>query len=287
MPGPVLVAAANGRTGKAVLRAMVRRGSLVRALVRRGDQAAVLLALGAQQYAVGDLREPATLGPAVAGCETAIYIGPPMHPDERQMAIALYQAAIAAGCTHFVYYSVLHPVCRDIRHHRLKLEVEEQIVNGPLPFTILQPARYMQHLEPLLGQVRDGVHAMPFDVDVRFNVVDLEDVAEVVAIAVERPDLRHGTFELAGPEALSQRDMATTLASLLGRAVEARALPLATMRERAIAGGASTDRVEQMEAMNRHYGLHGMLGSPWVLETLLGRPPTRFEGYASRVLGLA
>jgi uncharacterized protein YbjT (DUF2867 family) len=283
----VLLAAANGRTGRAVLKALVRRGTYVRALIRKPEQAEALVALGARECAIGDLTQAQALQAAMIGCATAIYIGPPMHAEERSMALAFYAAAERAGCRHFVYYSVLHPVCREIRHHRLKLEVEEEVVNGPLPFTILQPSRYMQHLEPLLPAVRDqGIHAMPFSIDVRFNVVDLEDVAEAVALAVVEPKLRYGTFELAGPEALSQLDMAATLTTLLGRPVAAQALSLETMRARALAAGASADRVEQMSIMNSHYDRHGMRGNPLVLETLLARPATRFEAYARRVLGV-
>ncbi len=286
-PGKTLLAAAHGRTGRAILQALVARQVPVRALVRRDTQSAALLALGAAECALGDLQDPVSLTRAARSCDTAIYIGPPMHPDEVTMAAAFYRAAQDGGCSHFLYYSVLHTVCREIRHHRLKLEVEEAIVNGPLPFTILQPARYMQHLEPLLAQVRDGVHAMPFGVDLKFNVVDLLDVAEVVAGAIAAPRLRHGIYELAGPEALSQRDMAATLSRLLARPVEARALPLETMRERATQAGASPDRVEQMAIMNGHYDRHGMLGNPFVLAALLGRTPTTFAQYAARVLSPA
>ncbi len=200
------------------------------------------------------------------------------------MARSFYDAARAAGCAHFVYYSVLHPVCREIRHHRLKLEVEELVVNGPLPFTILQPARYMQHLEPMLLQLREsGVHAMPFSVDVRFKVVDLADLAEVTATVVVDSWWRYGTYELAGPEALSQRDMAAVLSQLLGRKIEAKALPIESMHERALKAGASADRVEQMATMNTHYDRHGMRGSSRVLELMLGHPPTTYAQYAARV----
>ncbi len=281
----MLLAAAHGRTGRATLRALVARGVAVRALVRRETQADALRELGASEFAVGDLLDSDSLARAAQGCDTSIYIGPPMHPDEVPMAAAFYRAALLADCRHFVYYSVLHPVCRDIRHHRLKLEVEEAIVNGPLPFTILQPARYMQHLEALMPEVRaSGVHAMPFSADVRFNVVDLLDLAEVLAMVVVDDHYRFGTYELAGPEALSQVDMAATLARLLGRPVTARALPLATMRERAHKAGASADRIEQMTLMNQHYDQHGMLGNPHVLASLLGRRPTSFEQYVQRLL---
>jgi len=287
VPVQTLLGAANGRTGREVLRALVAQGQDVRALVRQGAQSQALLALGATDCAIGDLQDAASLRAAAKGCDTAIYIGPPMHADEVAMATSFYNAAKQAGCEHFVYYSVLHPVCRDIRHHRLKLEVEEIIVNGPLPFTIVQPARYMQHLEPLLPAIRaTGVHAMPFSTEVRFNVVDLADVAAAAAMVVTEPRWRYGTYELAGPEALSQTDMAATLTRVLGRRVEAQPLPLATMRERAAKAGASADRVEQMALMNEHYDQHGMLGNPLVLELLLGRAPTGFAQYAARVAGV-
>ncbi len=283
-----LLGAAHGKTGRAVLGALIARSQRVRALIRRDAQAEALLALGASEYAVGDLQDEKSLRAAAKGCTTAIYIGPPMHADEIPMATSFYEAAQAAGCEHFVYYSVLHPVCRDIRHHRLKLEFEESVVNGPLSFTILQPARYMQHLEPLLPQIRDsGVHTMPFSVDVKFNVVDLMDLAQAVATVVAEPRWRYGTYELAGPEALSQREMAAVLSQLLGRPITAQALPLATMRERAAKAGASADRIEQMALMNSHYDQHGMLGNPLVLELLLGRKPTTFAQYAARVTALS
>ena len=39
--------------------------------------------------------------------------------------------------------------------------------------------RYMQHLALIWNKVLEtGVHAMPFNIDVRFNVADLRDLAE-------------------------------------------------------------------------------------------------------------
>lgn len=281
----ILLIAANGRTGRAILRELSRRGLDVRVLIRRTDQYEALSALGASGFALGDLLDPASIERASAGCRTMIYIGPPMHPDELAMATHCLASAAKTGVAHFVYYSVLHSVCRDIRHHRLKLEAEERVVNQDVPFTILQPARYMQHLEPLLPEIRAShLHSMPFDIDARFNVVDLADLASAVGEVVASPRHLYATHELAGPEALSQRDMAAILSDVLGTRVEARALAIETMQERARRAGASEDRVEQMTAMNRHYDSHGMLGNSHVLASLLGRAPTTFRDYVTRVL---
>ncbi len=282
----VLVTAANGRTGRAVIAALRRRGAEPRAFLRDAAQWPALAALGAADHVLGDLLDPASFAPALAGCEALIYIGPPMHPEERGIASGWLEAARRAGIGAFVYYSVMHPLRREVRHHRLKLEVEELVVESGLPYTILQPMRYMQHLEPLWkGVTEQGVHAMPFNTRVKFNVVDLEDLAAATALAVTDSGHRYATYELAGPEALSQEDMAAVISEVIGREVRAAEVPLEVLAERARAAGASPDRIEQMQIMNRHYDRYGFLGNPNVLRMLLGRSPTSFRDYVLRLHG--
>jgi len=280
----ILVTAANGRTGRAVLAALRRRGASPRAFIRNAAQWPALAALGAAEHAVGDLADPASFAPALAGCDALVYIGPPMHPDERDIAAGWLRTAAEVGLGTFVYYSVMHPLRREVRHHRLKLEVEELVVESGLPYTIVQPMRYMQHLEPLWKSVTEqGVHAMPFNTHVRFNVVDLEDLALATAMVATDAAHRYATYELAGPESLSQDDMARVISEVIGREVRAAEVPLAALAERARAAGASPDRIEQMRIMNGHYDRFGFLGNPNVLRMVLGREPTRFRDYVARL----
>jgi len=280
----ILVTAAHGRTGRAVIAALSRRGARPRAFIRDTAQWPALAALGAADHAVGNLLDPATIAAALRGCDGIVYIGPPMHPEEVRMAGYCLSAAAAAGVGAFVYYSVMHPIRREVRHHRLKLEVEELVVESGLPYTIVQPMRYMQHLEPIWKTVKEeGIHAMPFNTHVKFSVVDLADLAEATALVSTDEAHRYATYELAGAEALSQEDMARVISAVLGRPVVAGQVPIATLQARARASGASEDRVEQMTIMNRHYDRHGFLGNPHVLRMLLGREPTRFREYVVRL----
>jgi len=284
--GPTLVTGANGRTGRAVVSALARAGRPVRAFARDAGQRAGLLALGAAEVAVGDLTDRASLGAALAGCAAAVHIGPPMHPLEVEITTAMIGAAEAAGVGHFTYYSVMHPVRREVRHHRLKLECEERLVASRLAWTIVQPARYMQHLAPIWPKVAaDGVHRMPFGTRARFSVVDLEDLAEAVARVSGAPGHAFATYELAGPEALSQEDMADVISRVIGRPVRAEAIPLDEMAADAAAKGLSEDRIAQMRLMNAHYDAHGFRGNPNVLAMLLGRPPATYEAYVRRLAG--
>ncbi len=280
----ILLTAANGRTGRAVLRALANRGADVKAFLRDEAQWPALNGLGATSFAVGDMEDTSTINAAMASCETVIHIGPPMHPNEVEITSRFIDAALAHGVSRFVYYSVMHPLRRAVRHHRLKLDAEETLIESGLPYTIVQPMRYMQHLGLIWNKVLEtGVHNMPFNIDVKFNVADLRDLAEATAIvATERGHL-YITYELAGPEALSQRDMAAVISRVLGREIRAEALSLEQMEKNARAAGAGDDRVTQMLTMNSHYDQFGFRGNPNVLRWLLGRNPNTFENYVKRI----
>ena len=287
LSAPLLLTGANGRTGRAILAAMLARQVPVRAMVRNPAHVEALRQLGAAEVVLADFEDVASLRNAMAGASRLLHIGPPMHPHELEITTSLIRIAQDQGLAHFIYYSVMHPQSRAIRHHRLKSEAEEVLIDSGLPFTILQPSRYMQHLAPIWAEVqRSGVHAMPFDIDRRFSLVDLADLAEASAVVASEGARHHNAiYELAGPEALSQRDMAATISAVLGREITARAVSFEDLAARARASGANEDRVEQMLLMNRHYDVHGFLGNPNVLTMLLGRAPGRFRAYVEKLAG--
>lgn len=280
----VLVTGSHGRTGKPVVKALAERGATVKAFVRDAGQDAEMRELGASGIAVGDMDDPTTIRPALEGCGAIVHIGPPMHPDEKTMTGHFVEAAKQAGVSRFIYYSVMHPLRRDVRHHSLKLDTEEMLIESGLPYSIVQPMRYMQHLEPIWSKVMtDGVHAMPFNTQVKFNVVDLLDLAEATARITLDEGWLYGTYELAGPDALSQTEMAEIISKVTGKSVTAAQVSIEALQEKARASGASEDRVEQMTIMNNHYDAFGFLGNPRILEFVLERKANTFEDYVQRL----
>lgn len=276
----ILLTGANGKTGRAVLQALVARGAEVRVFVRDDKQWPELSALGASSYALGDMLDASSIDAAVSGCSKIIHIGPPMHPEEKSIAAHFVAAAKRQSVEQFVYYSVMHPLRREVRHHSLKLDTEEMLVESGVPYTILQPIRYMQHLLPIWSVVKEqGVHAMAFNTSVRFNVVDLQDLADATAIVGTQAGHLYATYELAGPQALSQDDMAAVISDVLGKPVSASAISLDQLASNVRAKGFDEDRVEQMVIMNRHYDHCGFLGNPNVLGWLLGRAPKNFRQF--------
>ncbi|MFN2227493.1 MAG: NmrA family NAD(P)-binding protein [Anaerolineae bacterium] len=280
----ILVTGAAGKTGRAVLRALGARGAAVRAMVHRPEQAEGLPALGAMEVLAGDLRDAADVGRAMAGARAVYHICPNVHADEVTISQVAIDAAREAGVDLFVYHSVLHPQVEAMPHHWLKMRVEERLFESGLDYVILQPAAYMQNVLAQWETVaRDGVYAMPYGIGTRLGMVDLDDVAAAAARVLTEPGHDGATYELAGPEALTQTEVADVLGRQLGRRVKARQVPLEDWAQRARAAGLGEYKVETLLQMFRYYDVHGFWGNPRVLGWLLGRAPARFEAFVARV----
>jgi uncharacterized protein YbjT (DUF2867 family) len=211
-----------------------------------------------------------------------------MHPQEDAIARTMIELAGEVPVARFVLYSVLHPLLADVPHHDRKLQAERALVDSGLNYTILQPGRYMQHLAVIWKAVlATGVHSMPFSTASRFSLTDLSDLAEASARIMTEDGHDAATYQLAGPDALSQDDCAAILTRVLGRPIRAVAKPLEEFQRDAAAAGLPAERITGMTRMNRHYDGHGLIGNPNVLRWILGREPGRFADYVVRELPLS
>jgi uncharacterized protein YbjT (DUF2867 family) len=129
---PILVTGAGGKTGRAVIRALIARGAQVRALVHRPERAILIKDLGAQESVVGDMRVQVTMGQAARGVQAIYHICPNVSPDEISIGQVVIAAARCAGVEHLVYHSVLHPQTETMPHRWRKLRVEAQpLISNP------------------------------------------------------------------------------------------------------------------------------------------------------------
>ena len=280
---PILVTGALGKTGSRIISVLAERNAIVRAFIRRKDGVKQAKEIGATEVAIGDFFDDGSLRNAIEGCSNIVHICPPMNPKETDIAKRITNHCLAVGADRLILYSVLHPLIREVPHHNNKIEAERYLINSGLNYTILQPSRYMQHLVPIWNNVVDsGIHNMPFNIDSKFSIVDLEDLAISTATIAIESGHEGATYELAGPEMLSQVDMARILSSLTGKNIKAKARSIVEFNEWAENNNISTSRKKTMQAMNRHYDIHGLIGNPNVLGWILKRPPTTFAEFVKR-----
>ncbi|NPV86242.1 MAG: NmrA family NAD(P)-binding protein [Anaerolineae bacterium] len=281
----ILVTGASGKTGRAVISALTRRQASVRALVRRDDQVQGLRALGAAEVVVGDLRNAQVLSQAAKGVKAIYHICPNVSPFEVEIGSAVILAARQEHVSHFVFHSVLHPQIEEMPHHWLKMRVEERLFESGLPFTILQPAAYMQNILANRDAMHnEGIFAVPYAPETRLSMVDLEDVAEVAARVLLAPE-EHlmATYELCGCQAVSQIEVAEIFGQAFGRQVTARAIPREEWALRMQELGMDAYALNTLLRMFVYYETYGFHGNPKVLSWLLQRAPTSLEDFAARV----
>src|SRR5260370_12357832 len=161
----ILVTGAGGKTGKAVIKALVARGAQVRAFVRSLAHEATLRQMGVSDVVAGEMDDAHAVTQAVRQTDAIYHICPNVSPHEIAFARALISAAKDSGVTRLVYHSVLHPQIEAMPHHWNKLRVEEMLFGSGLDITILQPTAYMQNsLAQCDRMLSDGIYRSPYPI---------------------------------------------------------------------------------------------------------------------------
>src|SRR6516225_5013402 len=143
----VLIAGGTGTLGRETLRLLADRGLKVRVLTRDPARARGLEGEGIEIVA-GDVRNPASLGPALVGVQTVISAlsgyGPNSGADPRTVDGAgncnLIEAAEQATVEHFVLISV-HAAAPEhpMELMRMKFLAEQELKRSRLAWTIIRP----------------------------------------------------------------------------------------------------------------------------------------------------
>ena len=279
----IVVTAANGNQGKLLVPKLLAAGATVRACVRSEASGALLRAAGVADVVVGDLSEPQSLTRAMAGVEKVYYVGPTLHPSEREMGLAAVDAARAAGVKHFVFSSVLHAITTDLIQHEIERDIEEHLLSSGFEFTILQPANYMlpHRLKPAFEQ---GIFRLSWSLEKRQSLVSLDDVTTVAA-AVLADTGRHAgaTYELVAPGRYTAHDLGRIIAGVIGSNIAVEQISCDDFLT-ALYGNveAFPYQARLMRAISARYSSHDFLGNPNVLGWLLGRPPTGFDAFVRK-----
>jgi NAD(P)H dehydrogenase (quinone) len=281
----ILVTGAGGKTGKAIIKVLVARGVPVRAFVRNAAHEAALTAMGVNELVAGAMDDAQAVFRAVRGVDAIYHICPNVSPHEVPFARALADAATNAGVPRLVYHSVLHPQIEAMPHHWNKLRVEEMLFSSRLDITILQPTAYMQNsLAEWHRMANSGIYRMPYPVETRLSLVDLDDVAEAAATVLTHAGHSGATYELVGTPPLSQIEIADTFGEALKKPVRAETEAIESWEQRARGLGMNEHARETLTRMFHAYARDGLKGNPNVLGWLLGRPPTSLASFAARTV---
>lgn len=279
MTQKVLVTGATGTVGREVVTRLTVAGVNVRAAARNPR----MLALPedrVQTFAM-DLRNPADLDRALEDVDRLLYVSP-LDESMVEHAALMVERAQSHGVRHLVRLSALgvdYP--KEITLGKVHGEVERIIRGSGVEWTFLRPNSFMQNFVTYWGEsIRNQNAFFIPQGQGRVSIIDARDIADV-AVAVLTEDGHSGkAYELTGPEALSNTDIAKTLTDVLGREISYRNIPPNDARSALIAQGMSEWMVNVILELFEMSAADEAAEVTGVVEQLTGKPPIRFEAFA-------
>ncbi|GHO72642.1 hypothetical protein KSD_04130 [Ktedonobacter sp. SOSP1-85] len=228
----LLVTGATGRQGGAVAKHLLAAGWYVRALTRdqNSPAARALQRLGAEVIQ-GDNDNRASLRAAMKSAYGVFSVQFASYADEVRQGKNVAEVAQEVSVQHFVYASTAGAPDQARLRPFSKWDVEQHIQALELPTTILRPTAFMDYIiGPTFGVPR-GTFTSSFDPDVAVQLIAVDDIGALVALAFEHPKFSIGkTLEIAG-DALTPPQIAAAISCTIGRTLPSVNIPMETLRQ--------------------------------------------------------
>ncbi|MDO8681310.1 MAG: NmrA family NAD(P)-binding protein [Acidobacteriota bacterium] len=276
----VLVLGATGSVGSVVVQNLLKAGASVVALTRSADKAKNLPA--GVEARIGDLNDPYQVGDAFKGVE-AVFLLNAVSSTETQEGLFALEWVKRHGVKKLVHLSVQHvDRAPHLPHFAGKIAIEMAIKQSGIDFTILQPNNFYQNdywFKDVMLQY--GAYPQPLG-SVGTDRVDIRDIADAAAKALEGGGASGKTVILAGPSSETGASTAATWSKHLGK-------PIAYLGDDLEAWEQGSLKYlppwmvfdfKMMYAWFQQHGLKAGAGEREATEKLLGHPMRTFDAFA-------
>jgi uncharacterized protein YbjT (DUF2867 family) len=217
----VAVTGANGFVGRHVIGALLARGHEIRALVSERPGAERELpesAAAGLDVRPADVRKAASLAGAFDGSEAVIHTV--AVPTERRQKFAevnvagvanVVAEARRAGVRRIVHMGALGgDPASPYPYLRSKGQGEALVIGSGIPHVVLQPSLLFGEGDDFFPRLAFSlmfpIVPVPGDGKARFQPLHVEDIAQALVAAVERPEIG-GVHEIGGPEPVTYDEM--------------------------------------------------------------------------------
>lgn len=175
-----------------------------------------------------DVEEPATLGPALEGCDAVLHLvhqmdGEAAYPErEKASAEALRDAAEEAGLKRIVFLGGPDPGPEGSKHLRSRLASGAALRAGSVTAVELRAAMIIGHGSASWTMTRDLAKRLPAMILPRWAEnhswpIGIEDVVVALAAGLVMPLQASQAFDIPGSERVTHHQMLERAASAMGK----------------------------------------------------------------------
>jgi len=273
----ILITGASGSVGKAVLQEAIRKASKVRAMYRSKEEAAK--APSGCEVRLADYADKQSLGKALDGVTSVFVVCSPI-PQLVELESNVVDGCKESGVKHVVLNSALgagdYPKSFPGWHRK----VEDKLKATGMSCTILRPNGFLQNIvaydAPSIRSQGAFFAAMG---DAKVSYLDIGDIAAVAVKALQGGAHSGKTYELHGPEAISNQELAKRISRVAGRAVNYVDIPESAQREAMLGLGMPEWQVTALLELQQYYKQGGGAKTDGLLKALIERQPVTLDQY--------
>ncbi len=273
----ILITGASGSVGKAVLQEASRKGSKFRAMFRSKQEAAK--APAGCETVLADYSDKQSLRNALEGV-TSIYVVCSPIPQLVELEGNVLGVCKESGVEHVVLNSALGAGDFPKSFPSWHRKVEDKLKATGMSYTILRPNGFLQNIVAFNApsiRAQGAFYAAMGDAKVSY--LDIGDIAVVAVKALQGGAHSGKTYELNGPEAISNHELAKRISRITGRAVNYVDIPETAQREAMLALGMPEWQVTALLELQQYYRQGGGAKTDGLLQSLIERPPVSLDQY--------
>lgn len=271
-----LITGATGDIGSRVVERLLQRGERPRVFVRNREKIRSRFGNRVDVF-LGDLGDPRSLNPALAGADTLflVNIGPEIPARDQAAA----DAAKAVGVKHLVKLSSLD-VGQGLAMGAWHERGEAAIRASGIPFTFVRPTGFMLNLLAWAPSIQAEGVMRASTADGKRAFIHSDDIAEIATKALTTRKYDGAFLAITGPEALSFAEAAAKIGAAIGRRLTFQAISDQEAQEQYAAMGAPPAETEAHIALWRAIREGRLATVTDTVEQVLGRRPITLDQWA-------